>query len=146
MSLTEPTKKMSKSDPNPKAYIALLDDINVAKKKIKSAITDSDGKIAFDTVNKPGISNLLTILSCLTNTSIKDLVEKYKDSNYATFKEDVANAVANELEPIQKRYNELINSPKLDEILNEGRDYANYLANKKISKVYNKVGLGRKTK
>ena len=146
MSLTEPTKKMSKSDPNPKAYIALLDDINVAKKKIKSAVTDSDGKIAFDTVNKPGISNLLTILSCLTNTSIKDLVEKYKDSNYATFKEDVANAVANELEPIQKRYNELINSPKLDEILNEGRDYANYLANKKISKVYNKVGLGRKTK
>ena len=137
---------MSKSDPNPKAYIALLDDINVAKKKIKSAVTDSDGKIAFDTVNKPGISNLLTILSCLTNTSIKDLVEKYKDSNYATFKEDVANAVANELEPIQKRYNELINSPKLDEILNEGRDYANYLANKKISKVYNKVGLGRKTK
>jgi len=146
MSLTDPEKKMSKSDPNPKSYIALLDDINVAKKKIKSAVTDSDGKIAFDTVNKPGISNLLTILSCLTNTSIKDLVEKYKDSNYATFKEDVANAVANELEPIQKRYNELINSPKLDEILNEGRDYANYLANKKISKVYNKVGLGRKTK
>ena len=146
MSLTEPTKKMSKSDPNPKAYIALLDDINVSKKKIKSAVTDSDGKIAFDTVNKPGISNLLTILSCLTNTSIKDLVEKYKDSNYATFKEDVANAVAAELEPIQAKYNELINSPLLDEILNEGRDYANYLANKKIAKVYNKVGLGRKIK
>jgi tryptophanyl-tRNA synthetase len=144
MSLTEPTKKMSKSDPNPKSYIALLDDINVAKKKIKSAITDLDMKVKYDEVNKPGISNLLTILSCLTNTSIADLEEKYKDSNYATFKEDVANAVEAELRPIQEKYNEIINSKYLDEVLDEGRDYANYLANKKIIKVYNKVGLGRK--
>ena len=144
MSLTEPTKKMSKSDPNPKSYIALLDDINVAKKKIKSAVTDLDMKVKYDEVNKPGISNLLTILSCLTNTSIEDLEEKYKDSNYATFKEDVANAVEAELRPIQEKYNEIINSKYLDEVLDEGRDYANYLANKKINKVYNKVGLGRK--
>ena len=144
MSLTEPTKKMSKSDPNPKSYIALLDDINVAKKKIKSAVTDLDMKVKYDEVNKPGISNLLTILSCLTNTSIEDLEEKYKDSNYATFKEDVATAVEAELRPIQEKYNEIINSKYLDEVLDEGRDYANYLANKKINKVYNKVGLGRK--
>jgi tryptophanyl-tRNA synthetase len=143
-SLTEPTKKMSKSDPNPKAYIALLDDINVAKKKIKSAVTDSDGKIKFDEENKPGISNLLTIYSCISNLSIEELEEKYKDSNYATFKEDLSNVVAELLTSIQSKYNTLLKSKELDEILDQGRDYANYLANKKINKIYNKVGLGRK--
>ena len=144
MSLADPLKKMSKSDPNPKAYISLLDDINIVKKKIKSAVTDSDGKIAFDKENKPGISNLLTILSCCTDTPIGELVLKYKDSNYATFKEDVASAVADELKPIQERYNEIINSSLIDEVLDQGRDYASYLAKKKLAKVYNKVGLGRK--
>lgn len=144
MSLVEPEKKMSKSDPNPKGYISLLDDLAVIKKKIKSAVTDSDGTIKYDVDNKPGISNLLTILSCCTNTPIKDLEEKYRDSNYATFKEDVANAVVAELEPIQAKYNELINSDEIDRVLDEGRDYASYLAKKKLDKVYNKVGLGRK--
>jgi tryptophanyl-tRNA synthetase len=124
----------------------MLDDINIIKKKIKSAVTDSDGFIKYDVENKPGISNLLTIASCISGSSIEELEAKYKDSNYATFKEDVANLVAGELEPIQKKYNELLNSSYIDEILNEGRDYANYLANKKIQKVYNKVGLGRKIK
>ena len=144
MSLVEPEKKMSKSDPNPKGYISLLDDLAVIKKKIQSAVTDSDGTIKYDVDNKPGISNLLTILSCCTNTPIKVLEEKYKDSNYATFKEDVANAVVAELEPIQAKYNELINSDEIDRVLDEGRDYASYLARKKLDKVYNKVGLGRK--
>ncbi len=146
MSLADPTKKMSKSDPNPKGFISLLDDINVIKKKIKSAVTDSDGVIKFDKENKPGISNLLTIASCISGESIEELEEKYKDSNYATFKDDVANLVVSEIEPIQKKYNEIINSSYIDEVLNNGRDYANYLANKKIQKVYNKVGLGRKIK
>jgi len=146
MSLCDPTKKMSKSDPNPKGYISLLDDINVIKKKIKSAVTDLDTKVKYDKENKPGISNLLTIMSCCTNKSIEELEEIYIDSNYATFKEDVANAVVSVIEPIQKKYYELINSKYLDEVLDEGKDYANYLANKKIAKVINKVGLGRKTK
>jgi tryptophanyl-tRNA synthetase len=144
MSLTEPTRKMSKSDPNPKAYIALLDDINVAKKKIKSAVTDSEGTVRYDEVNKPGISNLLTIYSCISNLTIAELEEKYKDSNYATFKEDLANLVAELLSSIQEKYNTLLKSKELDTILDQGRDYANYLANRKINKVYNKVGLGRK--
>ena len=146
MSLTEPTKKMSKSDPNPKAYIALLDDINVIKKKIKSAVTDSDGVVKYDIENKPGISNLLTIMSCITGKKIAELEEEFKDSNYASFKEAVCNCVVDEITPIQAKYNEIINSKLLDEILDNGRDYANYLANKKIAKVYNKIGLGRKTK
>lgn len=144
MSLTEPNKKMSKSDPNPKAYISLLDDLNIIKKKIKSAITDSDTSIKYDIDNKAGVSNLLTIYSCITNKTISELEAMYENSTYAQFKEDLANIVVAEIEPIQKRYNELINSKLLDEILDKGRDYANYLANKKIAKVYNKVGLGRK--
>ncbi|MGM9970004.1 MAG: tryptophan--tRNA ligase [Anaeroplasma sp.] len=144
LSLADPTKKMSKSDPNPKGYISLLDDVNTIRNKIKSAVTDSDGTIKYDLENKPGISNLLTILSCITNEPINILEERYKDSNYATFKNDVADAIINEIKPIQERFNEIMNSSTLDEILDQGRDYANYLANKKLMKVYNKIGLGRK--
>jgi len=143
-SLIDPTKKMSKSDPNPKSYVALLDDLAQVKNKIKGAVTDSDTKIKYDPVNKPGISNLLTILSCISGEKIETLEEKYKDSNYAVFKSDVADAVVNELKPIQDKYNEIIKSDYLDQILDEGRDYATYLSNKKISKVMNRVGLGRK--
>ena len=144
MSLVEPEKKMSKSDENPKSYISLLDDLPVIIKKIKSAVTDSDATIRYDVENKPGISNLLTIYSCISGLSIPELEAKYANSNYAEFKNDLANVVAKEIEPIQKRYNELINSKELDDILDNGRDYANYLANRKLSKVNNKVGLGRK--
>ena len=144
MSLVDPEKKMSKSDENPKSYISLLDELPVIIKKIKSAVTDSDATIKYDLENKPGISNLLTIYSCISGLSIPELEAKYANSNYAEFKNDLANVVAGEIEPIQKRYNELINSKELDEILDNGRDYANYLANRKLSKVYNKVGLGRK--
>lgn len=144
MSLVDPTKKMSKSDSNPKGYIALLDDINIIKKKIMSATTDSDTKIKYDVENKPGISNLITILSCITNKSIKEIEDEYKDSNYAAFKADVADAVVSEILPIQEKYNEILNSNLINEVLDEGKNYANYLANKKINKVYNKIGLGRK--
>lgn len=144
MSLTEPTKKMSKSDDNPKSYISLLDDIPTIKKKIKSAVTDSDTSIRYDEEHKPGISNLLTIYSCITNSSITKIEEKYQNSTYAEFKNDLAELVAAKIEPIQIRYKELLQSKELDTILDEGRDYASYLANKKIKKVYQKVGLGRK--
>lgn len=146
MSLTNPTKKMSKSDENPKSYIALLDDINIIKKKIKSAVTDSDTKIIYDEQQKPGISNLLTIYSCLTNLSIKEIVEKYQDASYATFKDDLAELTAAKILPIQEKYKELINSKELDDILDQGRDYACRLAVRKIEKVYQRVGLGRKRK
>ncbi|MDL2292040.1 tryptophan--tRNA ligase [Acholeplasma sp. OttesenSCG-928-E16] len=144
MSLTNPTKKMSKSDENPKSYILLLDDINTAKNKIKSAVTDSDGIIKYDKKNKPGISNLLSIYASLTAYSVKDLEIKYKDSNYATFKKDLADVIEETLLPIQRKFNEIINSKELDEILDDGKNYAKKLASRKISKVYNKIGLGRK--
>lgn len=144
MSLSDPTRKMSKSDPNPKAYISVLDDIHIIKKKIKSAVTDSDGEIRYDIERKPGISNLLTILSCITGKPISQLEEEYRNSSYQVFKEAVAEAVVEEILPIQKKYEEFINSPVVDEILDKGRDYASGLANRKIAKVYNKIGLGRK--
>ena len=144
MSLQEPTNKMSKSDKLEKASIFLLDDEATIRRKIASAVTDSEAKIYYDPDNKPGISNLLTILSCCTNTPIESLVDKYQDKSYSEFKGDVADAVVATLAPLQKRYYEYINSPILDEILTEGAQRAIFVASKMIAKMKRKMGLGRK--
>lgn len=143
MSLQDPTKKMSKSDPIEKACIFLLDDLNIIKKKIASAVTDSDGTIKYDPINKPGISNLLTIMSCATNKSVETLEQEFINSGYGDFKKAVGEAVCNMLEPIQKRYNELINSDEIDKVLDAGKEKAMYLANKTLRKVKRKMGIGR---
>ena len=143
MSLTDPTKKMSKSDPNEKSCIYLTDPENVIRKKIGSAVTDSETCVKYDVENKPGISNLLTILSACTNKSISELEIEFKDANYGTFKKAVADAVVELLKPIQEKFTEYVNSNELDEILNKGRDNASYAASKMIRKVYKKIGLGR---
>ena len=143
MSLTDPTKKMSKSDPNEKSCIYLTDPENIIRKKIASAVTDSETCVKYDVENKPGISNLLTILSACTNKSISELEEEFKDANYGTFKKAVADAVVDLLKPIQEKFNDYINSKELDEILNKGRENASYAASKMIRKVYKKIGLGR---
>ena len=143
MSLTDPSKKMSKSDPNEKSCIYLLDSSSVIRKKIASAVTDSDNVIKYDPVNKPGISNLLVIFSACTNKQVEVLENELKNTNYADFKKIVADAVVSTLEPLQAKYYEYLNSPLLDEILNKGRDKAIYASNKMIKKVYHKIGLGR---
>ena len=142
-SLTEPDKKMDKSAENQKAYILLLDDLNQVKNKIRSAVTDSDTTIKYDLKNKAGISNLLQIYASLTDLSIKDIELKYKDSSYKEFKENLAAIVADTLKPIQERYHEIINSPYLDEVLDQGRQRASEIARKKMFKVYKRIGLGR---
>lgn len=144
MSLQEPSIKMSKSDENQKSSIYLLDDINTAKNKIRSAVTDSDRTIRYDLENKPGISNLLEIYSSLTNKSIEQLVEEYAESTYRDFKEDLANEVGNLLENIQQKYKKLYNSEELKEILNKGAQRAQQIASRKISKVYHRLGILRK--
>lgn len=145
MGLQNPTKKMSKSETaSEKDYILLLDNPNTIKKKIKSAVTDSEATIKYDQENKPGISNLLTIYSSLTNIKISDLELKYTNSSYGDFKNDLANIVSDHLAVIQNKYYEIINSNLLDAILDEGRERAIAVANRKIKKVYNKIGLGRK--
>lgn len=143
MSLQDPNKKMSKSDPNQKAYITLLDNIDEAKNKIRRAVTDSIGIVKYDKENQKGLANLIDIYSLITELSVDEIVSKYDGLGYKEFKEDLANIVGNRLEEIQNRYNEIINSKELDLILDEGRDYAYYLARKKLSKVYRKIGLGR---
>lgn len=144
MSLQNPLKKMSKSDPDQKACLFLLDEENVIRKKIGSAVTDSEGSIIYDPVNKPGVSNLLTIMACCSGKSIEELVAEYNGKGYGEFKKAVADSVVNVLKPIQEKYKEYINSPYIDEVLNQGREKASYFAAKMVSKVKRKMGLGRK--
>lgn len=144
MDLQDPLKKMSKSDdPDNKGCIYLLDPIPVIKKKIKSAVTDSDTRVYYDKENKPGISNLMTIYSVITSLSFKEIEEKYTGLGYGTFKSDLAELVAEEIGALQERFNQIINSKELDEILDQGREKASVLARRKLRKVYHKMGIGR---
>lgn len=144
MALQEPTKKMSKSDPNKKSTISLLDEPSAIEKKIKSAVTDTDGIVKYDKENKPGISNLIEIHSIFSGLSFSEIEYEFKDRRYGDFKADVARVVLDELVPIQNRYHELLNSSELDEILDEGARKANIAANKTLKKIENAIGLGRK--
>ena len=144
MSLADPTRKMSKSDANQKAFLSLLDEPKVMEKKIKSAVTDSDGIVKYDKENKPGVSNLLSIYSILSNETISNLEKKYEGVGYGQFKQDLADVVVNYFKPIQERYNELVNSDELDQILDDGAERANKVAMKMLKKVENAMGLGRK--
>ncbi len=141
--LQDPTKKMSKSSTNQKGIIYLLDDETSIRKKIMSAVTDSDGKVYFDENNKPGISNLLTIYSYFKNITIQETEEYFKDYNYGSLKKEVADIVVENLMKIQNKYNEIINSDELDEILDEGKNKMNLYAKEKYDDVRRKVGLGR---
>jgi len=146
MSLQEPTRKMSKSDSNKKATITLLDDPKQIEKKIKSAITDSEGIVKYDKENKPGVSNLLSIYSIFSKKSIPDIEKLYEGKGYGDFKSDLADVILSEIKPIQDRYYELLESTELDDILDRGAEKANLEANKMIKKMSNAMGLGRKRK
>ena len=141
--LQDPTKKMSKSSENKKGIIYLLDDEKDIRKKIMSAVTDSEGKVYYDTENKPGISNLLTIYSCLKEISIEDTCTYFKDSNYGNLKKEVADVVVEKLNEIKKKYNVIINSNELDKILDDGHKKVEEIAKLKYEEVRKKVGLGR---
>ncbi|MEG0277300.1 MAG: tryptophan--tRNA ligase [Coprobacillus sp.] len=141
MDLQNPTKKMSKSDENGKGTIYILDDINVSKKKIKSAVTDSDNQIQYNPETKPGISNLLTIYSVISNRSIEDIVKDYDGKGYGEFKADLAEVVGQELEKIQAKYNEITTGSYLDDVLEAGANKARPYARKKLAKVERKIGI-----
>lgn len=143
MDLQDPTKKMSKSDDSYKGVILLLDDEKSIRKKIMSAVTDSESKVYYDKENKPGISNLLTIYASLKNISIKETENHFKDYNYGNLKREVADVVVEVITSIQERYNELINSDEIDKILDRGKEITNKLAKEKMEEVFKKVGLGR---
>lgn len=143
MDLQDPTKKMSKSNPNPKGIIYLLDDEKTIRKKIMSAVTDSDSKVYYDPETKPGISNLLTIYTALKEIPIEATVAHFKEYNYGSLKKEVADVVVEKLTKIQAKYNELIQSDELDKILDEGAQKTEKLAKEKYELVKSKVGLGR---
>ncbi len=140
-SLQDPTKKMSKSEDNPKGTIDLLDDPKVARKKIMSAVTDSIGIIQYDPENQPGLANLLTIQSVLSGQSIDSIVDRYQGKGYGELKKEIGQTVFDFLSDLQAKYKDVIESGMLDQVLKEGAQKASYVANKKVQKVYRKVGF-----
>ena len=139
MSLSDPTVKMSKSDP--KGDIFLKDEPAVIRKKIMSAVTDSGSEVKYDPDNKPGISNLLTIYSAMKDISIEEAEAQFKESRYGDFKKAVADAVIEELEPFQARYREIIANKSYEKALEEGAEKARVIANKTLKRVQKAIGL-----
>ena len=139
MSLSDPTKKMSKSDP--KGDIFLKDDLNVIRKKIMSAVTDSGCEIKYDVENKPGISNLLTIYAALKEISIEEAEKEFSGYRYGDFKKAVADVVCKEMEDFQKRYKEILENKTYEKVLVEGAKKANDISNITLKRVKKAVGL-----
>ncbi len=142
MSLNDPTKKMSKSEP--KGDIYLSDSLEVMRKKIMSAVTDLGHEVKYDVVNKPGISNLMTILSSLTGKSYEDIEKEFEGKGYGDFKRAVADAVVNEMGPFKARYEEIINSGEIDNILKEGALRARKVSEATLRRVQKAIGLYNK--
>lgn len=144
MSLQEPEKKMSKSDENPNNIIGLLEEPKKIAKKIKRAVTDSDeqARIYFSPEEKPGVSNLLTLLSCTTGKSIESLIPEYEGKMYGHLKTDVADAVVSFIEPMQKRFHEIrADQAYLDDVMKRGAAGASERASQTLKAVYNAIGL-----
>ena len=139
MSLSDPTKKMSKSDP--KGDIFLKDDLAAIRKKIMSAVTDSGSEVKYDVENKPGISNLLTIYACLKEISIEEAEKEFVGSRYGDFKKAVADVVCAEMEVFQKKYQEIKDSKVYEKVLLDGAKRASEVANKTLNRVKKAVGL-----
>lgn len=144
MSLQEPTKKMSKSDENPWNFVGLLEDPKMISKKFKKAMTDSEDppRVYFDIEAKPGVANLLSILSGVTNRSIESLVAEYEGKMYGHLKTDVADAVIALLEPVQKRFHELRQDQAvLQQVMRQGAAQARERAAATLAKVNEAVGF-----
>lgn len=142
MSLDDPTSKMSKSAENPHSRISLLDEPSKIKKSIMKSTTDSEGVIYFDIENKPGISNLLSIYSAFSGDTIEDLVKKYDGQGYGTLKKDLVEVTVNALAPVQERYKEIRYSQELIDVLKDGAERANTIAEKTMKRVKDRFGLG----
>lgn len=143
MDLITPTKKMSKSSENPKGVIRLLDDVATIRKKIMGATTDSEMVVKYDPENKPGISNLINIYVSFTQKSIPEVEKELEGKSYGDFKTKVADIVVEEISKIQERYQEIVQSNELNQILDEGREYTRAIAKKKFEDMKYKMGFRR---
>ena len=141
MSLADPTKKMSKSDPNPRATVFLTDAPNVIMKKFKSAVTDSEMSVRY-AQGKDGINNLMTIYSAVTGKSFDAIESEFAGRGYGDFKTAVGEAVVAELEPVQKKYNELMQDKAyLEEKWTQGAEIAQRLSQRTVDKAMKKIGF-----
>ncbi|MEA4898352.1 MAG: tryptophan--tRNA ligase [Christensenellaceae bacterium] len=141
MSLAEPTRKMSKSDPED-TYIAMLDEPAVIRRKLRRAVTDSEAQVCYDPENKPGVSNLMDILATLSGRGHGEIERDFEGLGYGAFKDTVADAVIAELEPIQRRFAEIsADTPYLERVMNASAERAGAIARRTMSKVRRKVGL-----
>jgi len=141
MSLQSPENKMSKSDPNPNGYVWLLDPEEVIIKKFKRAVTDSGNEVRA-AEDKPGVTNLLTIYSAVTGKTIEEAEKEFAGCGYGTFKQAVGEAVAAELAPVRKRFEELSKDKAyVEEVYQKGAEMAARIAAKTLRKVYKKVGF-----
>lgn len=141
MDLQDPTKKMSKSSENPNSYILVMDPPDVIRKKINRCVTDSIGKVRYCD-EQPGIKNLMNILVAIKNTTAEEIEKKYENSGYAEFKNDVAEAIVSELEPIQKKINEYLSDKTyLESVYKKGAEKAYYVSNKVLRKMQKKMGF-----
>lgn len=141
MSLLDATKKMSKSDPNPGAFISMLDEPDVIRKKFARATTDSGREIKYDPANKPEVSNLLEIYSIFSKTPISELESRYEGQGYGMFKKDLAEAVVAVLEPIQARYRDIRASGELRSVLKRGAEKATAVADATLHKAMDRMGF-----
>lgn len=141
MSLQNPLSKMSKSDSDENAFILILDDKDSIRRKIKRAVTDSEGIVAYRD-EQPGLRNLINIYSVFSSEDVDTIVKRYEGEGYGKFKEDLAEVVVAGLAPIQEKYENLINNKDyLEKIYKEGAEKAEYHAIKTLRKVYKKVGF-----
>ncbi|WP_178023759.1 tryptophan--tRNA ligase [uncultured Paenibacillus sp.] len=141
MSLDDASKKMSKSNPNPGSYIALLDTPDEIRKKISRATTDSGREVKFDPAGKPEVSNLITIYSQCSGLSIAEVEQRYEGQMYGPFKKDLAEVVVDVLEPLQQRYREIRESGELRSILRQGAERASEMAEKTLQDVQRMMGF-----
>lgn len=142
LNLQNPTEKMNKSDGQNLGTIFLMDDLKLVRKKIMSAVTDSDSVVHFDEENKPGISNLISILSATTGESISDIEKRFAGHGYGDFKKEVANVVCDLIEQIQTKYKQFKNPDVLNAILSKGADKARTVASETLNRA--KLALGLK--
>ena len=141
LSLQEPEKKMSKSDPNVKSFISLADEPSVIAKKIKSAVTDSEARVYYGD-GKAGINNLMNIYSCCTGLDFDAIEKEFEGRGYGDFKAAVAEAVVEELRPIQEEYKRILSDKAyIEACAKQGAEKASYLAHRTMRKVMKKVGF-----
>ena len=141
MSLQEPTRKMSKSDPED-TYIAILDKPEIIRKKLRRAVTDSENSVVFDPENKPGVANLMSIMSVLSGQTMDEISATYDGQGYGKFKDAVADCVISTLEPIQAEYERIAaDKAYLQQVMDSGKDRAAALAHRTMLKVRKKLGL-----